>query len=413
MKYKTIFAGFGQSGSGLVERLLSFNDYKKDTKKLQFITSVTDNNNYSNSILVDKEGSGKNVIEGRKKFLNNKTKDLIRSHLFTDPCERIVIFFGMGGGSGATLGPEAAKMAIDKGIETVVIPIIPFKEEGPIGAANFISSWTELYKYCKPDDDDRITVIPMSNEIIGNALREEILEKEIESGEIELTKDEEENKKILKKRKGEIPITYRDVNESKLGIFDLFTVIADFSKYASENVRARSTVDYMEHHNVVYGRTTTSNVKTGGGIIGYFIKDFKDIDDLYDFMSSQSRLPKPIVGDSSTSANVLISVAIPEFISSIVEKAESALSSLVHRSGSVLRTMKVMYGINECPIGGKDYKEPVYRLIILYSECTINKILGEYRSIAKGFIKKQDRLKEIATKRTKSLEEIPQEEMDV
>ncbi|MEE3407705.1 MAG: cell division protein FtsZ, partial [Candidatus Cryptobacteroides sp.] len=73
-------------------------------------------------------GAGTNPTEGRNAAL--ESQDAIAEKLLTPETKMIFITAGMGGGTGTGASPVIAKMAKDKGILTVAVVTLPFKNEG-------------------------------------------------------------------------------------------------------------------------------------------------------------------------------------------------------------------------------------------------------------------------------------------
>ena len=89
-------------------------------------------------------GAGTNAIKGRNAAL--ETQDEIE-RIAMDPNTRMIfITAGMGGGTGTGAAPVIAKMAKDKGILTVAVVTLPFKNEGKEAMARAIDGVHELEK---------------------------------------------------------------------------------------------------------------------------------------------------------------------------------------------------------------------------------------------------------------------------
>lgn len=89
-------------------------------------------------------GAGTNAIKGRNAAL--ETQEEIE-RIAMDPNTRMIfITAGMGGGTGTGAAPVIAKMAKDKGILTVAVVTLPFKNEGKEAMARAIDGVHELEK---------------------------------------------------------------------------------------------------------------------------------------------------------------------------------------------------------------------------------------------------------------------------
>ena len=89
-------------------------------------------------------GAGTNPTEGRNAALNSQ--DLISKTLFDDHTEMLFITAGMGGGTGTGAAPVIAAMAKKKGILTVGVVTIPFKNQGNETMSKALDGISELEK---------------------------------------------------------------------------------------------------------------------------------------------------------------------------------------------------------------------------------------------------------------------------
>ena len=89
-------------------------------------------------------GAGTNPTEGRNAALNSQ--DTIAEKVIDDNTEMLFITAGMGGGTGTGAAPVIAAMAKKKGILTVGVVTIPFKNQGPDIMMKAIDGINELEK---------------------------------------------------------------------------------------------------------------------------------------------------------------------------------------------------------------------------------------------------------------------------
>lgn len=89
-------------------------------------------------------GAGCNPTEGRNAALNSQ--DEIASKVIDNGTEMLFITAGMGGGTGTGAAPVIAAMAKKKGILTVGVVTIPFKNEGGEAMSKAIEGINELEK---------------------------------------------------------------------------------------------------------------------------------------------------------------------------------------------------------------------------------------------------------------------------
>ena len=89
-------------------------------------------------------GAGTNPTEGRNAALNSQ--DEIAEKVLDDETEMLFITAGMGGGTGTGAAPVIASMAKKKGILTVGVVTIPFRNQGPEALSKALDGITELEK---------------------------------------------------------------------------------------------------------------------------------------------------------------------------------------------------------------------------------------------------------------------------
>jgi cell division protein FtsZ len=89
-------------------------------------------------------GAGTNPTEGRNAALNSQ--DEIAAKVLDDQTEMLFITAGMGGGTGTGAAPVIASMAKKKGILTVGVVTIPFRNQGPEAMSKALDGISELEK---------------------------------------------------------------------------------------------------------------------------------------------------------------------------------------------------------------------------------------------------------------------------
>ena len=89
-------------------------------------------------------GAGTNPIKGRNAALESQEK--IAEVVIDSSTQMLFITAGMGGGTGTGATPVIAKMAKDKGILTVAVVTLPFKNEGKEAMARAVDGIHELEK---------------------------------------------------------------------------------------------------------------------------------------------------------------------------------------------------------------------------------------------------------------------------
>jgi len=89
-------------------------------------------------------GAGTNPIKGRNAALD--TQEEIIARVMANGTKMLFITAGMGGGTGTGATPVIAKMAKDKGILTVAVVTLPFKNEGREAKSRAVDGIHELEK---------------------------------------------------------------------------------------------------------------------------------------------------------------------------------------------------------------------------------------------------------------------------
>jgi cell division protein FtsZ len=89
-------------------------------------------------------GAGTNPTEGRNAALNSQND--IAEKVLDDKTEMLFITAGMGGGTGTGAAPVIAAMAKKKGILTVGVVTIPFRNQGPEAMSKALDGISELEK---------------------------------------------------------------------------------------------------------------------------------------------------------------------------------------------------------------------------------------------------------------------------
>jgi cell division protein FtsZ len=136
--------GVGGGGCNAVNYM-----YKQRIEGCTFIVANTDSQALEKcdvplKIKMGTLGAGTNPTEGRNAALNSQ--DLISKTLFDDNTEMLFITAGMGGGTGTGAAPVIAAMAKKKGILTVGVVTIPFKNQGNETMSKALDGISELEK---------------------------------------------------------------------------------------------------------------------------------------------------------------------------------------------------------------------------------------------------------------------------
>ena len=136
--------GVGGGGCNAVNYM-----YNQKIQGCTFIVANTDSQALEKcdvplKIMMGTLGAGTNPTEGRNAALNSQ--EGISQALFDDHTEMLFITAGMGGGTGTGAAPVIASMAKKKGILTVGVVTIPFKNQGNETMSKALDGISELEK---------------------------------------------------------------------------------------------------------------------------------------------------------------------------------------------------------------------------------------------------------------------------
>ena len=137
--------GVGGGGCNAVNYM-----YKQKIQGCNFIVCNTDSQALQKSEVPTKIqlgeglGAGTNPTKGRNAAL--ESQDLIAENVLDNGTQMLFITAGMGGGTGTGASPVIAKMAKDRGILTVAVVTLPFKNEGDDFLSKAVDGIHELEK---------------------------------------------------------------------------------------------------------------------------------------------------------------------------------------------------------------------------------------------------------------------------
>ena len=122
--------------------------YNQHIEGCTFIVCNTDRQSLTNSNVPIKiqlgagRGAGTNPVKGRNAAIEAEAE--IEKKVFTPETEMLFITAGMGGGTGTGAAPVIASMAKKKGILTVAVVTLPFKNEGNESMSKAVDGIREL-----------------------------------------------------------------------------------------------------------------------------------------------------------------------------------------------------------------------------------------------------------------------------
>ena len=193
--------GVGGGGCNAVNYM-----YKQRIEGCTFIVANTDSQALEKcdvplKIKMGTLGAGTNPTEGRNAALNSQ--DLISKTLFDDHTEMLFITAGMGGGTGTGAAPVIAAMAKKKGILTVGVVTIPFKNQGNETMSKALDGISELEK-----NVDSLLII--DNEKLFDVYGDLLLQDAFPKADEVLTTAVRGITEIIQKR-GYINVDFKDV----------------------------------------------------------------------------------------------------------------------------------------------------------------------------------------------------------
>lgn len=138
--------GIGGGGCNAVSYM-----YEQQVTGCQFFVCNTDSQSLDNSPVQNKiqlgeslRGAGTDPVKGRNAAI--EAEEEIKKRVLDDETEILILTAGMGGGTGTGATPVIAKMAKEKGILTIAVVTIPFKNDGRDSHARAIDGLRELEK---------------------------------------------------------------------------------------------------------------------------------------------------------------------------------------------------------------------------------------------------------------------------
>ena len=193
--------GVGGGGCNAVNYM-----YKQRIEGCTFIVANTDSQALEKcdvplKIKMGTLGAGTNPTEGRNAALNSQ--DLISKTLFDDHTEMLFITAGMGGGTGTGAAPVIAAMAKKKGILTVGVVTIPFKNQGNETMSKALDGISEL-------ENNVVSLLIIDNEKLFDVYGDLLLQDAFPKADEVLATAVRGITEIIQKR-GYINVDFKDV----------------------------------------------------------------------------------------------------------------------------------------------------------------------------------------------------------
>ncbi len=285
--------GVGGGGCNAVNYM-----YKQKIKGCNFVVCNTDSQALFKSEVPTKIqmgakglGAGTDPTEGRNAAL--ESQDEIAAKVLDNGTEMLFITAGMGGGTGTGASPVIAKMAKDRGILTVAVVTIPFKNEGNESQSKAIDGIRELEK-----NVDSLLIInneklyeffgdtlvqeafPMADEVLATAVR----------GIIEVIT-----------QPGYINVDFKDVSKMmrNSGMALMGTGIGTGNNRLEDAVKGAFESPLLNDFDLKTAKNVLINITTGNNDRGAKMSDLEKIDDMIsEYTGDANHFKKGIIWDN-------------------------------------------------------------------------------------------------------------------
>ncbi|MBO4585947.1 MAG: cell division protein FtsZ [Bacteroidales bacterium] len=284
--------GVGGGGCNAVNYM-----YKQNIKGCSFIVCNTDYQALQTSEVPDKIqmgsnglGAGTDPTAGRNAALESQEE--IARKVLDSGTQMLFITAGMGGGTGTGASPVIAKMAKDKGILTVAVVTIPFKNEGNESQSKAVDGIHELEK-----NVDALLIINNEKlyEFFGNTLIQEAFPKADEvlatavRGIIEVIN-----------RPGYINVDFQDVCRMmrNSGMALMGSGEGTGPNRLQDAVKGAFESPLLNDFDLKTAKNVLINITTGNNEQGARMSDLKDIDDMISsYTGDANHFKKGIIWD--------------------------------------------------------------------------------------------------------------------
>jgi cell division protein FtsZ len=284
--------GVGGGGCNAVNYM-----YKQKIKGCNFIVCNTDSQALCKSEVPTKIqmgakglGAGTDPVEGRNAAL--ESQDEIAEKVLDNGTEMLFITAGMGGGTGTGASPVIAKMAKDRGILTVAVVTIPFKNEGNESQSKAVDGIHELEKnvdslliinneklYEFFGDTLAHEAFPMADEVLATAVR----------GIIEVIT-----------QPGYINVDFKDVSKMmrNSGMALMGTGVGTGNNRLEDAVKGAFESPLLNDFDLKTAKNVLINITSGHNERGIKMKELETIDDMItQYTGSANRFKKGLIWD--------------------------------------------------------------------------------------------------------------------
>ena len=268
--------GVGGGGCNAVNYM-----YKQKIKGCNFIVCNTDSQALFKSEVPTKIqmgakglGAGTDPVEGRNAAL--ESQDEIAEKVLDNGTEMLFITAGMGGGTGTGASPVIAKMAKDRGILTVAVVTIPFKNEGNESQSKAVDGIHELEKNV---DTLAHEAFPMADEVLATAVR----------GIIEVIT-----------QPGYINVDFKDVSKMmrNSGMALMGTGLGTGNNRLEDAVKGAFESPLLNDFDLKTAKNVLINITSGNNERGIKMKELETIDQMItQYTGSANRFKKGLIWD--------------------------------------------------------------------------------------------------------------------
>lgn len=235
-------------------------------------------------------GAGTDPTEGRNAAL--EAQDEIARKVLDNGTEMLFITAGMGGGTGTGASPVIAKMAKDRGILTVAVVTIPFKNEGNESQSKAIDGIRELEK-----NVDSLLIINNEKlyEFFGDTLVQEAFPK---ADEVLATAVRGIIEVITKP--GYINVDFKDVSKMmrSSGMALMGTGVGSGNNRLEEAVKGAFESPLLNDFDLMTAKNVLINITSGNNERGIKMKELETIDKMIsEYTGNANRFKKGLIWD--------------------------------------------------------------------------------------------------------------------
>ena len=252
--------------------------YNQHIEGCTFIVCNTDSQSLANSNVLQKiqlgsgRGAGTNPTKGMKAAID--AQDEIEKKILGPDTEMLFITAGMGGGTGTGAAPVIAAMAKKKGILTVAVVTLPFKNEGNESMSKAIAGIHELEK-----NVDSLLIINNEKlyEFYGDLLIQEAFPKadQVLATAVRGVVD-------IIKSKGFVNVDFEDVkavmHDSGMALLGCGTGTGE--KRIEDAIKQALESPLLNDYDLTTAKNTLINITVGYNEKGLLAKELSNIDDI-------------------------------------------------------------------------------------------------------------------------------------